>query len=147
MVKPEIDIYKQSNISAHPHMSSVGCVECEAYHYAFCMECIVPWHGNLTCAQYQYELTTPEASGDKKLLQLAKSLKWQRCKNCAQIIERRDGCNHITCLCGHRFCYVCGAVWIKMKTCNRSYLKKKKKILSQSSDRKLIYFTGPSCAI
>ena len=27
------------------------------------------------------------------------------------MIERTEGCNHMTCKCGNQFCYVCGANW------------------------------------
>lgn len=31
-----------------------------------------------------------------------------QCKNCGFWIEKIDGCDAIVCLCGHRFCFVCG---------------------------------------
>ncbi|KAJ7282157.1 hypothetical protein O6H91_22G048900 [Diphasiastrum complanatum] len=133
LIKPEIDMSRQSASSAHPHMSAVGCVECEACHRAFCMECAVPWHGDLTCAEYQDELKSPGTYGDKKLLELAESRNWQRCKQCARVIELKYGCNHITCLCGHQFCYLCGAAWInsRQRTCTCS-LWTEDKIVSRS---------------
>ena len=27
------------------------------------------------------------------------------------MIERSQGCNHMTCRCGHQFCYICGKDW------------------------------------
>ncbi|SLM33340.1 Zinc finger, C6HC-type [Lasallia pustulata] len=37
--------------------------------------------------------------------------KWRRCK-CGRVIERDDGCNHMTCaLCGAEWCYGCGYSW------------------------------------
>jgi hypothetical protein len=40
--------------------------------------------------------------------QLIKKKKWQPCTRCGRTIERDAGCLHITCRCGHQFCYVCG---------------------------------------
>ena len=32
----------------------------------------------------------------------------QACPRCFLIVQRSDGCDHITCRCGAHFCYVCG---------------------------------------
>ncbi|KAJ7535039.1 hypothetical protein O6H91_12G015900 [Diphasiastrum complanatum] len=101
MLKPECDISERS-IS---YTNAVGCVECEACHRTFCMECMVPWHGDLTCAEYQDQPVTPGAFGDNKLLQLADRQNWQRCGKCARVIELMSGCNRIICLCGNQIYY------------------------------------------
>jgi hypothetical protein len=36
---------------------------------------------------------------------------WKRCPNCRMFIQKDGGCNHITCECGHEFCFVCLADW------------------------------------
>ena len=36
---------------------------------------------------------------------------WQSCSNCGFAIEKKDGCNHMTCICGHQLCYLCGKDW------------------------------------
>lgn len=30
------------------------------------------------------------------------------CFNCGAILNRNDGCDHMTCRCGYEFCYICG---------------------------------------
>jgi len=35
--------------------------------------------------------------------------KLQRCSKCERWVEKNTGCNHMTCICSHEFCYVCGA--------------------------------------
>ena len=37
---------------------------------------------------------------------------WKRCPNvdCGARVERNGGCNHMECLCGTHFCYVCNSV-------------------------------------
>lgn len=84
--------------STHPHATAFGCVECELCHRSFCLECAVPWHGDLSCAAYQGEVANKRLAGDEKLLQLADQNKWQRCKNCRRIVELSTGCHHMTCL-------------------------------------------------
>lgn len=27
------------------------------------------------------------------------------------VLEKTEGCNHMTCKCGHQFCYLCGERW------------------------------------
>jgi hypothetical protein len=39
------------------------------------------------------------------------NLHYRQCKRCKMVVEKNQGCNHITCRCGYQFCYVCGAEW------------------------------------
>ncbi|KAF2206358.1 hypothetical protein CERZMDRAFT_3033, partial [Cercospora zeae-maydis SCOH1-5] len=32
---------------------------------------------------------------------------YQNCPDCGQRVQLADGCNHITCICGEQFCYLC----------------------------------------
>ncbi|KAK3049424.1 hypothetical protein LTR09_009343 [Extremus antarcticus] len=41
----------------------------------------------------------------------AKKEGWQRCYSCKAMVERREGCNHMTCRCMAEFCIVCGSKW------------------------------------
>jgi hypothetical protein len=34
--------------------------------------------------------------------------KYKACPNCKTWVERRSGCSSIDCICGHRFCHICG---------------------------------------
>lgn len=34
--------------------------------------------------------------------------KYRQCSQCGQIIEKTEGCTHMSCNCGHYFCYSCG---------------------------------------
>lgn len=35
----------------------------------------------------------------------------RRCRKCNMEVNRTGGCNHMTCICGHEFCYICGKQW------------------------------------
>ena len=50
-----------------------------------------------------------------KLVEQAKEKGWQRCYSCSSFVEKKEGCNHMTCRCMAEFCIVCGAKW---KTCD-----------------------------
>lgn len=48
-------------------------------------------------------------AGLKKLMN-EKNIK--QCPGCRQGIEKRRGCDHMTCKCGAQFCYICGADYL-----------------------------------
>ena len=35
----------------------------------------------------------------------------RQCRICRQKIEKKNGCKHINCICGHEFCWDCGLDW------------------------------------
>ena len=37
---------------------------------------------------------------------------WKICPRCGAVIEKKDGCIHITCICKHEFCYTCRKNWL-----------------------------------
>ncbi|CAH8267532.1 unnamed protein product [Arabidopsis lyrata] len=81
------------------------CVKCSQ---PFCMNCKVLWHNNLLCDDYmRWHLT----EDDMMLKNLANHNMWRQCVNCQQMIERSEGCIHVTCWCGYSFCYTCGEEW------------------------------------
>ncbi|QDS77994.1 hypothetical protein FKW77_002216 [Venturia effusa] len=56
----------------------------------------------------------PEDAAMKVTFDLAKDEGWQQCQGCSSLVELTVGCYHMSCKCGHQFCYLCGARW---KTC------------------------------
>ncbi|KAF9248014.1 hypothetical protein DTO027I6_6248 [Penicillium roqueforti] len=40
---------------------------------------------------------------------------WKRCTKCSRVIELKEGCPHIICICRAQWCYHCGKKW---KTCD-----------------------------
>ncbi|KAJ3674464.1 hypothetical protein LUZ60_005080 [Juncus effusus] len=53
-----------------------------------------------------------EDGDDLSLRHLAQSHLWRRCQQCDRMIEHDQGCYHMTCWCGHEFCYSCGAEYL-----------------------------------
>ncbi|KAF7973109.1 hypothetical protein HWV62_16222 [Athelia sp. TMB] len=52
-------------------------------------------------------LRTPRQKAKHKDEELVDAT-YKRCPRCSVPIEKIYGCNHITCICGQHFCYVCG---------------------------------------
>ncbi|KAI8048074.1 hypothetical protein BDF22DRAFT_736443 [Syncephalis plumigaleata] len=85
--------------------------ECTHCHYAICTKCTCLWHNGYSCAQYKAIPDARKNTEDNSVLAMAKDNKWCRCTKCQALVELRYGCNHITCHCGHQFCYKCGSSW------------------------------------
>lgn len=95
-----------------------GARTCCKCHGEFCMNCRVPWHKNMSCAEYKRRNPIPLVE-ESKLKNLAARNLWRQCIKCKHMIELATGCYHMTCRCGYEFCYTCGAEWKDKKaTCN-----------------------------
>ncbi|KAJ7136091.1 hypothetical protein C8R44DRAFT_393126 [Mycena epipterygia] len=84
-------------------------VQCPRCRGSLCKACKCVWHDKLTCEMYQALPMTERAPEDVAFANLAKQEKWRRCPKCSAMVELKFGCNHITCVCKHHFCYTCGA--------------------------------------
>lgn len=84
----------------------IACVACQS------MLCIV-------CKAEAHDASVPcqPAAEDPALVALAYDQGWRRCENCLTYVALKHGCNHITCICGHEFCYTCGVAWQDPKAC------------------------------
>lgn len=110
----------------------VACPECKK---TACLDCGCAWHTGFSCDEYKVSLdrylkdlllisfnlqSRPLFIRDKEdelAMDLATSRNWRRCpkKGCGHTIELGEGCNHITCICGKEFCYLCLHDWITEK--------------------------------
>ncbi|XP_020160876.2 uncharacterized protein [Aegilops tauschii subsp. strangulata] len=88
-------------------VAAVTEAECPHCHRLFCVRCAVPWHGGITCNEFQ-KLGLDERSPEDILLRrLVGREGWQRCPKCQMYVEKSEGCNYIKCRCGYSFCYRC----------------------------------------
>ncbi|KNE66293.1 hypothetical protein AMAG_10519 [Allomyces macrogynus ATCC 38327] len=78
---------------------------CAACNSIMCVRCDVPDHWPTPCTDVKGKA---QSRNDLLMLLLAMENKWPHCPNCQAIVERRDGCNYIKCLCGTGFCFKCG---------------------------------------
>eukprot|EP00697_Spironema_sp_BW2_P007383 gnl/Spiro4/21643_TR10602_c0_g1_i1.p1 gnl/Spiro4/21643_TR10602_c0_g1~~gnl/Spiro4/21643_TR10602_c0_g1_i1.p1 ORF type:complete len:972 (+),score=185.22 gnl/Spiro4/21643_TR10602_c0_g1_i1:94-2916(+) len=72
---------------------------CGSCSYVLCFDCNSKFHPFLTCTEVH----------DSMLAVWARDKDASSCPKCGVGIERTMGCNHMTCRCGHQFCFMCGA--------------------------------------
>ena len=97
-------------------LSVVGCgarycniMKCSYCNTEFCIKCFGLCHAPATCSQVElWDLVTNEDLMERRLLNSER----KRCPRCHYIIEKNDGCNHMTCLkCRYEFCWICLRNW------------------------------------
>lgn len=94
---------KPANIQREPDgRKKATCSRC---HTKVCCLCNREWHRERKCSLDEET---------KRFLEQAKEEGWQRCYRCKTMVELKEGCNHMTCVCGADFCMICGLRW---KTC------------------------------
>ncbi|GAA0165997.1 ubiquitin-protein ligase [Lithospermum erythrorhizon] len=71
--------------------------ECPNCRRLFCVQCKVPWHPDVDCADFQKLNVDEREREDILLINLAKNKSWTRCPKCKFYVERIDGCFFIHC--------------------------------------------------
>jgi IBR domain, a half RING-finger domain len=77
-------------------------VECRRCGTSTCRHCRSTAHPGQQC---EFDIATQQARA------LASANGWKSCPRCSNMVEKRAGCNHMTCLCYTQFCYRCGRIW------------------------------------
>jgi len=85
----------------------IACPKCSL---SLCSACHAS-HPALTCAQHAAFSHRSTSHEDAAFQQLAADKKYARCTKCRSFVELNMGCNHMTCLCRHEFCYRCNTTW------------------------------------
>ncbi|XWS12249.1 hypothetical protein CRYUN_Cryun37aG0073300 [Craigia yunnanensis] len=78
--------------------------ECPACNRLFCAQCHVSWHPGINCEEYQKLNEDERGREDLMRRNLAKENKWRRCSSCHIIVERTEGCLHMTCRLVYELC-------------------------------------------
>ncbi|XP_021739797.1 uncharacterized protein LOC110706209 [Chenopodium quinoa] len=98
------------------------CIDCPVCQRSICVNCGVPSHNSLTCGEYQDLPLDERGSSDLSLHCLAQDRGWRHCQQCRRMIDLAQGCYHMTCWCGHEFCYSCGAEYREgQQTCQCAF--------------------------
>ena len=71
---------------------------CYACGTPICLVCKKTWHEGITCAQNKAEAESAS------IREMAQAEGWKLCPGCKNMVEKNEGCNHITCRCGKEFC-------------------------------------------
>ena len=72
----------------------------------------------MTCEEYKVANNV-----DQSFIDYVKSEKNKNCRKCGAWVSKIQGCKHMTCRCGHQFCYVCEKDWSghKDSECKEKY--------------------------
>ncbi|KAL1195115.1 E3 ubiquitin-protein ligase RSL1 [Cardamine amara subsp. amara] len=112
----------RASASSSSQSENSCCVECPVCERFVCVDCGVPWHASMSCEEFQILPVDERYPDDITLHRLAKYKRWRRCQQCRIMIELAYGCNHMTCRCGHEFCYSCGAEYREgQQTCTCAF--------------------------
>jgi E3 ubiquitin-protein ligase RNF144 len=71
--------------------------ECPHCKRMFCARCNVPWHGDISCEEFEKLGDDEKGRDDLMLRDLAKDKRWQRCPKCRMFVEKIDGCKFMKC--------------------------------------------------
>jgi len=74
---------------------------CQRCQTKTCIRHRVVFHDGISCAEYEMFSLKPVTANDKM----------KHCPKCNHLIEKNEGCNHLTCRCGYEFCWICLAAY------------------------------------
>ncbi|TXG61711.1 hypothetical protein EZV62_013074 [Acer yangbiense] len=63
----------------------------------FFVQCRVPWHSEIECAEFEKLNKDEKEHEDIMLMKLAQNQNWKRCPNCRYYVEKKEGCKFINC--------------------------------------------------
>ncbi|KAI0421245.1 hypothetical protein F5X98DRAFT_371255 [Xylaria grammica] len=91
----------------------LGCekAKCHACKRVSCAHHDVPWHSGETCEQY--DRRTRKQRKSYKLSEKHVKETTKPCPGCKKNVNKYSGCDHITCVCGFEWCWLCFAPYTK----------------------------------
>jgi hypothetical protein len=87
------------------HSSETRILQCPSCFSRICLACDDESHEGMTCQERRDQ---KNASVQDRLFNEWAEEHGKRCPECRSVIEKIDGCNHITCRCGAHICWKCG---------------------------------------
>ena len=83
----------------------MNCYCCKLCKKEFCLNCLGKVHKG-ECVS-------------REIAAMQQAMGMRRCPNCRYYILKDQGCDHITCICGFQFCYICNNNWSYPHHCPR----------------------------
>ncbi|CAG9578452.1 conserved hypothetical protein [Leishmania major strain Friedlin] len=83
-------------------------VRCLLCNRSYCLRCSYEPHRPATCENIRQWKSYCSKEGANLAYILSRT---KQCPECKKTIEKSGGCNHMTCKCGHEFCWVCLGPW------------------------------------
>lgn len=86
--------------------------KCELCSLLFCVRGCPKPHQGKTCEQSKREIEREIENEKNNILfnQIRNNERLSVCPKCGAIVQKNGGCNHMTCICGTSYCYVCGNI-------------------------------------
>jgi hypothetical protein len=97
---------------ANPQARHCPAVDCPGFSFpdqntgrCQCEVCRTEWCGQ--CSS-QHDAQQQCNAVDPQVKEFIEDNRFKRCPSCLHMVEKEEGCNHMTCRCRHEFCYQCG---------------------------------------
>ncbi|KAI1136910.1 hypothetical protein F5Y05DRAFT_90380 [Hypoxylon sp. FL0543] len=91
--------------SGQIHPTGCSRAKCHACKRYLCVRHNVPWHKGETCEEYERR-TRRQRRNDKASEEHVKEIA-KPCPGCKKNVHKYSGCDHVTCICGHEWCWLC----------------------------------------
>ncbi|KAI0000616.1 hypothetical protein F4779DRAFT_147899 [Xylariaceae sp. FL0662B] len=97
-----------------------GCTraKCHACRRYSCVYHNVPWHSGESCEEYDRR-TRKQRKNDKASEKHVNEIT-KPCPGCNRKVNKYIGCDHVTCICGHEWCWLCFGTYYRD---DRSFLQ------------------------
>jgi len=108
----------QSNKKNEKSTAIVQCI-CNT---EYCFKCNLSTHAPASCFEInKWFLKNTDDQASLNLIKATATI----CPKCKEALDRTTACNHMTCKCGHQFCFQCLASWGKCSYYKCSTFKSK----------------------
>ncbi|KAK4451514.1 hypothetical protein QBC34DRAFT_57111 [Podospora aff. communis PSN243] len=81
---------------------------CRKCHTKTCIVCNEKFHFGPCPTPRSLGTRRKRPTADELFRRLSARRGWKACPSCKRVVEKTEGCNHISCVCGIHWCYRCG---------------------------------------